>query len=64
VLKARDPDGLYVAAERGELLSFPGVTSEFEEPQRADLVLDTAALDVDACASRIIGLLKEKHIIR
>jgi len=64
VLKARDPDGLYVAAERGELLSFPGVTSEFEEPKRADLVLDTAALGIEACASRIIELLNEKHIIR
>jgi bifunctional enzyme CysN/CysC len=64
VLKSRDKDGLYSAAERGELPSFPGVTSEFEEPKEADLVLDTASLDVDRCASRIIDLLREKHFIR
>lgn len=64
VLKARDRDGLYLAAERGELPSFPGVTSEFEEPKHADLVLDTSRLDVDTCASRIVDLLKEKQVIR
>ena len=32
VLKSRDKEGMYAAAERGELPSFPGVTSEFEEP--------------------------------
>ena len=63
VLKSRDKDGLYSAAERGELPSFPGVTSEFEEPTNADLVLDTAALDVDACANRVVDLLREKNII-
>ena len=34
VLKSRDKEGMYAAAERGELPSFPGVTSEFEEPRR------------------------------
>jgi bifunctional enzyme CysN/CysC len=64
VLKSRDTEGLYAAAERGELPSFPGVTSEFEEPAAADLVLDTAALGVDACVTRIIELLTTRQVIR
>jgi bifunctional enzyme CysN/CysC len=64
VLKMRDRDGLYIAAERGELPSFPGVTSEFEAPRNPDLTLDTSAVDVETCAARIIDLLKEKRIIR
>jgi bifunctional enzyme CysN/CysC len=64
VLKSRDADGLYQAAERGELPSFSGVTSEFEAPTDADLVLDTASLDIEACAAAIIDLLKKEQVIR
>jgi bifunctional enzyme CysN/CysC len=64
VLKARDSEGLYEAAERGELPSFPGVTSEFERPEHPDLVLDTATLDIDTCARRIIDLLRAQQVIR
>jgi bifunctional enzyme CysN/CysC len=64
VLKTRDPEGMYAAAERGELPSFPGVTSEFEDPLAADLTLDTAELDIDACAVRIIDLLQARGVIR
>jgi len=63
VLKTRDKEGMYAAAERGELPSFPGVTSEFEEPVAADLTLDTAVLGVDACAARIIELLQTQGVI-
>ena len=64
VLKSRDKEGMYAAAERGELPSFPGVTSEFEEPSAADLTLDTSALGIHACAARIIELLQTRGVIR
>ncbi len=64
VLKSRDSEGLYAAAERGELPSFPGVTSEFDRPKSPDLILDTAALDIDTCARRIIELLQSRQVIR
>jgi len=63
VLKSRDKEGMYAAAERGELPSFPGVTSEFEEPAGADLSLDTATLGIEACAARIIELLRARGVI-
>jgi bifunctional enzyme CysN/CysC len=64
VLKSRDKEGMYAAAERGELPSFPGVTSEFEEPVAADLTLDTAELSVEACAARVIDLLQRRGVTR
>jgi bifunctional enzyme CysN/CysC len=64
VLRARDRDGLYAAAERGELPSFPGVTSDFEPPDAPDLVLETDRLDADECAQRIIELLEERQFIQ
>ncbi len=38
---ARDVKGLYAKAGRGEIASFTGKDSLFEEPDRADLILDT-----------------------
>ncbi len=63
VLKQRDDGGLYAAAERGEIPSFPGVSAEFDVPSDADLVLDTSALTIDACADAIINLMRERKII-
>ena len=63
-LKRRDQSGLFEAAERGEIPSFPGVNSEFEEPAAPDLTLDTASLGVDECAMRVMELLRRRGFIR
>ena len=63
-LKRRDESGLYEAAERGEIPSFPGVSSEFEAPEAPDLTLDTASLGVDECATRVMELLRQRGFIR
>ena len=60
VLKDRDDEGFYEAAERGEIPSFPGVSSEFEEPALPDLVMDTGAASVEECAERVLALLRER----
>jgi len=63
VLKQRDDSGLYAAAERGEIPSFPGVSAEFDVPVNPALSLDTGTLSIDACAEAIIDLMQQKHII-
>ena len=63
VLKERDDDGLYAAAERGEAPHVPGLSADFEEPAAPDLVLATDRIGVDACAERIIDLLRSKGFI-
>jgi bifunctional enzyme CysN/CysC len=37
----RDPDQLYARARRGEIAQFTGVSAPYDEPDDADLVLDT-----------------------
>ena len=62
VLRQRDEDGLYAAAERGEA-NLPGVSAKFDEPTAPDLALATDALDVETCAERIVSLLRERGYI-
>ena len=61
-LRERDEDGLYAAAERGEA-NLPGLGTRFEEPAAPDLVLQTDTLGIDACANRIVALLRERGFI-
>ncbi len=63
-LKRRDQSGLFEAAERGEIPSFPGVSSRFEAPAAPDLSLDTSSLGVDECALQVMDLLRRRGFIR
>ena len=62
VLRRRDQDGLYAAADRGEA-RLPGLNAPFEAPAAPDLVLGTDALGVDACAERIVAVLRTRGFI-
>jgi bifunctional enzyme CysN/CysC len=45
VCEARDPKGLYAKARRGEIQNFTGVSSPYEPPERADVLLNGAEAD-------------------
>ena len=45
VCEARDPKGLYAKARRGEIKNFTGISSPYEAPERADVVLHGALHD-------------------
>jgi bifunctional enzyme CysN/CysC len=64
VCRTRDRAGMYASADSGAVSQFPGVTAAFEEPQHADLVIPTDQVPVGASVERIIGLLKQREIIR
>lgn len=49
----RDPKGLYKKARAGEIEYFTGISDPFEEPANADVVVDTARLDVNECVLKI-----------
>src|SRR3954452_20983253 len=57
---ARDYKGLYAKAMRGELDNLTGVNDPYEEPEDADLVLDTATETPEQSAERVMGLLRAK----
>ncbi len=63
VCRQRDKSGAWQLADEGKLQQFPGVSASFEEPARADLVLETDKLDVDQCATRIVNTLIERGFV-
>ena len=60
VCQKRDPSGLYAAGEEGTI---PGVSYPYEAPEDADLVLNTAELDLTTCVDRVLDLLRERSVI-
>lgn len=63
VCESRDVKGMYKRARAGELPGFTGVDAPYEEPADADLVLRTDELSVEACADRILELLRERGVV-
>jgi bifunctional enzyme CysN/CysC len=63
VRRARDPNGLYASADRGENLHVPGVTEPYEPPAGPDLHLDTSTTSVGDCVETIVALLTERGFI-
>jgi len=54
----RDVKGLYAKAKAGEIKNFTGRDSSFEEPDNADLVIDTDAEDLEASLEHLLGAVK------
>lgn len=64
VCRERDQHNLYVAADRGEIADFAGVSSDYEVPKDADLILATDQLELAHCADKIIQLLETHDILK
>ena len=59
VCEQRDRKGLYAKARAGLVKEFTGISDPYEEPDDADIVLDTATVSAEEAADRIIGHLEE-----
>ena len=49
----RDPKGLYRRARQGEIPEFTGISSPYEEPEHAQLIVRTDLLTVEDCLSEL-----------
>ncbi|MCD6045838.1 MAG: adenylyltransferase [Gammaproteobacteria bacterium] len=58
VCEERDPKGLYVSARAGKIAQFTGISAPYEEPQEADIVIDTTKMSVDTAVSVILQQLR------
>lgn len=56
----RDRKGLYAKARRGEIPDFTGISSPYEEPTNAQLVIDTAEHSVSECVDLVWALMTER----
>ena len=60
--KERDYKGKYVKALAGELQNFPGVNDVYEEPQHAEIVIDTENMSADEAATFIVKYVKKHYV--
>jgi adenylylsulfate kinase len=59
VCQERDPKGLYARRARGEINDVDGIDFPYEEPLHAEVVINTATADIEACARQVIAKLEE-----
>lgn len=62
--ETRDPKGLYQKARRGEIKEFTGVSAPYEEPESAELVIDTAAHSIEECMAQLIAYIEANFSLR
>ena len=62
VCEGRDVKGLYKRARKGEIPSFTGISSVYDEPESPDLVIDTDQLSVDQSVDRILSLMEASGV--
>ncbi len=59
----RDPKGLYKKARAGEIPEFTGISAPYEEPENAEVILDTDALSPGECAEQLLAYLEERGLL-
>jgi bifunctional enzyme CysN/CysC len=57
VAEQRDVKGLYAKARAGELKNFTGIDSPYEEPEHAEITVDTTTLSPEQAAEEIVAWL-------
>ncbi|MDF5754798.1 adenylyl-sulfate kinase [Spongiactinospora sp. TRM90649] len=60
----RDRKGLYAKARAGLIPEFTGISDPYEEPDDADLVIDTTGIPVERAVARVTDLLTSGRWIR
>jgi bifunctional enzyme CysN/CysC len=60
----RDPKGLYKKARRGEITDFTGITAPYEEPETAELIIDTTRESAEESAQTIVDYVERTFVQR
>lgn len=63
VCEQRDVKGMYAKARRGEIKAFTGVDDPYEEPQSAEIRLDTVRFSPEDNAQKIVGFMRQAQFI-
>jgi adenylylsulfate kinase len=63
VCESRDVKGLYAKARAGLIKNYTGISSPYEEPEAAEIVIQTDAMSIDDSVDRVIDGLRERGLI-
>jgi adenylylsulfate kinase len=61
--EARDVKGLYKKARAGEIKNFTGISSPYEEPEAAEVIIDTDRLTIDESVDRLVDYLRKRRVL-
>jgi sulfate adenylyltransferase len=64
ICEKRDRKGLYAKARAGLIKEFTGIDDPYEEPENAEIIIDTEKLSPDLAAQRILVKLENMGYIR
>jgi len=60
----RDVKGIYKKARAGKIPHFTGISSPYEEPEKAEIVVDTdGSVSLEETVGKVLSILNEKGII-
>ena len=54
ICEQRDVKGIYKRARAGEIKNFTGISSPYEEPDHADIVVETGSHQLERCVEEVI----------
>lgn len=57
VCKERDVKGLYAKVDKGEIKNFTGIDAPYQEPDKAEIIMDTSNITVSRSVKRILKAL-------
>ena len=58
VCESRDRKGLYRLAREGKLLNFTGISSPYEPPEEAEVVVDTSTEPLESAVCRVVAAIR------
>ncbi|MBU0681117.1 MAG: adenylyl-sulfate kinase [Proteobacteria bacterium] len=63
ICEQRDVKGLYKLARAGKIQNYTGISSPYEEPTNADLIVDTGTQTLDESVQTVLKQLQEVRLI-
>jgi len=63
VVEERDTKGLYKKARAGIIKNFTGISDPYEDPEDAEIVVDTSSESIDQSAEKILAYLRDQSLI-
>ena len=60
---SRDPKGLYLKAESGEIKNFTGVDSRYDIPKEPEITIDSDKIDAIGAADQILLYLEQNDYL-
>jgi adenylylsulfate kinase len=63
VVEERDTKGLYKKARAGIIKNFTGISDPYEEPENAEVTVNTSEESIEQSADKILGYLKGRGLL-